>query len=180
MWKPLLKKNESQEFMLSFCFEQSQVRLGSQATAATGADSRAMSFCGACLGAASLLIGIGSIGRTENAVFLLLGACVEVIAGSIAAYSAKPRDFYFPGMSPSDLRSDIQNRTHSSTLLAELIEYSEKHIAKNTEIIEQNAKIFRFSVIISILGIILTTSPYVSNLICKSINWIAASEAFFQ
>ncbi len=166
--------------MLAFCFEQSQVRLGSQATAATGADSRAMSFCGACLGAASLLIGLGSIPKTENAVFLLLGACVEVIAGGIAAYSAKPRDFYFPGMSPSDLRSDIENSTHSSKLLAELIEYSERHIAKNTEIIQQNARVFRYSAIISILGVILTTSPYVSNLICKSINWIAASEALLQ
>jgi hypothetical protein len=165
-----LKKIDSKVHLLSLCFEQSQALLASQASAAFGADSRAMSFCGACLAAASLLVGLASVASTTNVVFLVLGAICEISAAIIAAYAARPRNFYFPGAQPDDLRSDIAGQRDLPEVLKELIDFSQKHIDINRIIIRENARNFVRSAVTAILGIILTASPYLTRTVCYLMN----------
>ena len=129
----------SQAQIIRLAFELSQAKLAAQASAALGADARAMSFCGACLAAAALLMGLAN--GSGFPVSMYVAGFFMIIAAAVSGYSARPVPFYFPGNNYNNLEDDIKGTDTHESVLAVLGGFADQHIQKNSEILAKNSAI---------------------------------------
>ena len=152
-----MSSSQNQVLLYQLAYQLSQEKLSSQADAAIGADSRAMSFSGLSLTTGALLIGLAK--ESFIPIAALAGGGVLIAAASIAAYSARPIDFRFPGANFNDLSSDISKNVDLIIVLDELGKFTEKHIQENNKILAENANTLKQSIYFAIFGMIVALVP---------------------
>lgn len=148
---------QSQKEIIRLAFELSQAKLAAQASAALGADARAMSFCGACLAAAALLAGFAN--GSGFPVAMYVSACFMIVSATISGYAARPVPFYFPGNSFKNLEEDMTGPDSFESLLGALGRFADQHIAKNSDILAENSMIFLQAVRLAIVALVVAIVP---------------------
>ena len=150
-------ESENLKEIYKLAYALCQAKIGSQSSAALGADSRAMSFSGLCVTASALLLGLASDSICPLA--MAVGAFLLAIAATIAGYSARPVEFFFPGADFKNLDSDISEAREIEDVLKQLGLFADKHIAANTIVISKNKEHLNFAYRTAIAGIFASTIP---------------------
>lgn len=148
---------QPQKEIIRLAFELSQAKLAAQASAALGADARAMSFCGACLAAAALLAGLAN--GSGFPVAMYVSASLMIVSATISGYAARPVPFYFPGNNFKYLEEEMTGPDSLESLLSTLGTFADLHIAKNSEILAENSMIFLQAVRLAISALVVAIVP---------------------
>jgi hypothetical protein len=134
-------------------YRLSELSLSSDAAAADRSDARAMGFCGVVIAGAAILTGLVD-GNSPN-YGLLLAAFVMAVSAGLAGYSARPRDFYFPGARFDDLDADLTNLADISDVIEEIGRFNDKHSRQNRQQLRENAKIMTYSYLLAMAGLLI-------------------------
>ena len=132
-------------------YRLSELSLASDASAADKADQRANAFSGMALAGAALLTGL--FDQSHPQVGMLVAALMLIVAAGLAAYSARPQKFYFPGARFDDFDADFQNGTQVELALVQLAGFNDKHSRHNRNLLERNSRILRLAYIFAIAGV---------------------------
>jgi hypothetical protein len=143
--------------LLQLAQQLSQQKLASQASAAIGADARAMSYAGLCFASSALLLGLAK--ESYLPIAMIIGGLAFVLAAGIASYSARPVVFHMPGACYSDVAEDIEHKVAIEEVLRQLCGYSEDHIEKNKALLAGNAKLLELSQGLSFAAAVVSAVP---------------------
>ena len=147
--------------VINFIFSQSEKYLSAQLTASIASDQRAIAISATFLGFCSAILA-AALGyyaaRTDTAILVsgLVSGVGFFLAAALGFYASRPVDFYFPGNQPENWYACLSDRLHDS-IWGEVENYSEE-IEYNQEIMDKNAKILIYSVVLAasapIIGIV--------------------------
>ncbi len=143
-------------------YRLSELSLASDSNAASVADQRANGFSGMSLAGAAILTGLFDE-KTPN-VGLLGAAALMVVAAAIAAYSARPQKFYFPGARFDDFDPDFASNTSYEDAIEELARYNDKHSRYNRDVLQKNSLYLTASYVVAVLGLLVGIGFQLSSL----------------
>ena len=148
----MLEQEDNLKMLRMEAYRLSELALNSDASAANVADQRANSFSGMALTGAALLTGLNDPETTN--VGLLLAAFILVAASGVAAFTTRPKNFYYPGARFSDFDPDIEANIPFENSLVELARFNDKHSRYNRDVLEKNAQLLTIAYRIAIGGVI--------------------------
>jgi hypothetical protein len=151
--------------LLQLAHQLSQQKLESQASAAIGADARAMSYAGLCFASSALLLGLAK--DSYLPIAMIIGGLTFILAAGIASYSARPIVFHMPGACYSDIAEDIEKKVAVEDVLQQLCGYSEVHIQKNSALLSDNAKLLDHSQKLSFFASVVSAVPQALSYYCS-------------
>lgn len=140
-------------------YRLAEQNLQSQLDIALAADQRSVSFCGLVIAAVAAIIGL----TDNNNLSWILGLSTLLLTSSaiMSALSFRPASFYVRGLPFENFKSDISDNKNYTEVISELASIYDDLISKNNKTIARNAKFFRFSLYLALLGLVLITVPVI-------------------
>lgn len=122
---------------------QSEEILKSQMAIAIASDTRALTFCGITLTAASLLVGLADEAAVEVAMYV--ASAMMFAAGALAAWTAMPVAWYAPGQPGRCFDEDIEADKPMNAVIGEMVAYNDKHFDINERVRDRQSRWLRIS-----------------------------------
>lgn len=133
----------NKEQVIRESLRQSEEILRSQLAIAIAADTRALTFCGITLAAASLLAGLAGQASVGAAMFVASGFLYA--SAALAAWSAMPVDWYAPGQPGRDFDEDIASDKAVTEVMREMVAHNDSHFDHNERIRAAQSRWLRIS-----------------------------------
>lgn len=129
----------NREKLILETLRQSEKLLDAQLQIAVAADSRAMTFCGLTIAAASLLVGLAD--RTSFPLPMYIAALLLFIAAVLAGLSARPVNWHAPGQKAADFDDDIEAARTLIEVAADMCSHNDEYITHNANILRLNGRL---------------------------------------
>lgn len=130
--------NGNRETLIRESLRQSEEIIRSQLTIAIASDTRALTFCGLTLAAASLLAGFADDAALSLAMYV--ASAMLFAAGAVAAWTAMPVAWYAPGQPGRDFDDDIDQDRPLEAVLREMIQHNDRHFDINEQVRERQSR----------------------------------------
>lgn len=148
--------NDSSDVRIE-AYRLSEERLRSQLTSALASDQRCVQASSLSVASAAILASLSEQAALPEA--FLVGALVLLVAAFLAAYAARPTDFYMPGAKYDDLQEDISKTRGLERVLRDLGRYNDKHSDHNDRVMKRAGWFLRWSFWFSIAGVLTAILP---------------------
>ncbi|RWR28839.1 hypothetical protein D2T31_12055 [Sinirhodobacter populi] len=140
--------DDNREKVILESFRQAELFSQAQMSIALAADGRAMTFCGLCIAAASLLLGLD--GSDEIKVGMYAASAVLYAAAAIAGWRGLPVDWYAPGQKGGDFAEDVATGRPYIDVISEMITQSDRHLSQNSQRLAKSGWWLRMSAYLAV------------------------------
>ena len=124
--------NDNRQELIRESLKQSEEIIRSQLTIAIASDSRALTFSGLTLAAASVLAGFADQAALSVAMYVASGMLFA--AGAISAWTAMPVAWHPPGQLGGDFADDIAQNRPMGEVMLEMASFNDAHFHKNESV----------------------------------------------
>ncbi|MDH2328698.1 hypothetical protein QCN27_17740 [Cereibacter sp. SYSU M97828] len=136
---------------------RAEQRLQAQQDIALAADARALTFCGLCLTAASLLIGLAD---GEMRIPMYAAGGYIYVGAALAAYAARPTSWAAPGQPSDGYAEDLRDDRPIIEVISEVNAHIDDQILRNEKKLSENALIMRIAAATSVLSPLVGLAAY--------------------
>ncbi len=130
--------NTNAEKLILEMQRRAEQRLQAQQDIALASDARALTFCGLCLTAGSLLVGLAD---GEYAIAFYAAGLALYLAAGCAAYAARPTRWAAPGQFGSDYEEDLAGDRDYLTVVQEVSAHVDDQIRRNDSVLDSNGRL---------------------------------------
>lgn len=133
-------------------YRLSELQLIGDEQAAAAADQRATNFFAACLAAATILATLYAAG--QGGIGLLVSCALFALAGALAGYSIRPRQFYYPGTTFESFEADINGQKPYLDAIKELAAFNDENSTENKQKLLASSKLIWWSYRIAFAAVV--------------------------
>ncbi|HRO14751.1 MAG TPA: hypothetical protein PLL33_06860 [Paracoccus sp. (in: a-proteobacteria)] len=139
--------NDNRNAVIRESQRQSEEILKSQLTIAIASDTRALTFCGITLTAASLLVGLAD--QAEVTVAMYAASAMMFAAGALSAWTAMPVAWYAPGQPGRDFAEDIETDRPMNAVIGEMVAFNDRHFDINEQVRDRQSRWLRVAALLA-------------------------------
>jgi hypothetical protein len=141
-------------------YRLSEERLRSQLTAALASDQRAVQVASIAVATAAIMTTLSSQATVPMAH--ILGALFLIFASFLAAFAARPTDFYMPGAKFNDFELDLEEQRSFERVIRDMAKFNDKHSDDNDKRMKRSGWFLRWSYWFSVAGVMIALVPQMS------------------
>lgn len=131
--------NDNREKLILETLRQTEDLIRSQTEIALAADSRALTFCGILVAAATLMIGLA--GGSAMGTGMVWGGITLLFSAALTGLAARPVTWRALGQKGEDFRKDIEDARQFIDVVAEMVMLNDRYIMLNDRVLQKNGRL---------------------------------------